>query len=1361
MPVAAGDDDDDPASDIPRRLMRVKVLYTFDDSHKTCCLARLPNALNIPTVPIDEDTQVGVIELRTCIEAIVAASPELVAKLGHDYTVYAYDYSEYETPLVGQGMLSWILATASPTPDAPANRSKTMVTGKVRENILGLFSGGIKETLEVKLKLVPVPTFLQSEYLETMERYRNVSRVLPEGFDHSQWAALRSNPEFSAFTAQVAAEPAQSSMALQRVNSGGVESLHQLLTQSHTTEERCGSQYHVPSVTHSRQGSRAGSRSGSRAGSPTGSIRSSAALQQITQDHSRPASRASYTSERPVSRHEPPFDPRMAQQQGQESEQEDGPQRKRARVVQADWRGKSQFGPRADTLRITASTAASVRVHKPTPINPAGGPTNSLEPPPRAPTPRPNELPQPRNRMSVSGTSSLRRESSSQSMRRYASPYAPRGPYSESAIASEDEQMADAEDSPGDFPSSPPIFAQNNDSPAPSSPGLPTFPYLDDSGFMSGTGVDQDLDLAITDKPDQVHPTTELNTEPPSAVICSDLWQFETPGPPELLPTNVRHKHPDYRSQRAAASAKRMTPGPGQKPETRGRKRNDAKPPPPPPPPPRNLAPAPHTQAPSATLPQSQSPAPSCAPVPQYSQHPPHPQSQSETYPSPFPQFSSQPRPQPQVTQAVSQAAPQAVPQSTTQTSPQSQQAPSTSPPTNATTTSSSESSASSSQRNVKAPKKTSTAPKAKKTLPRSNTWSAGTPTEALVEEPAVTRTESRAASPAPRSGSGAKRKKAIEERLMQSLAEGTMPDFCACCGAIQTPTWRKAFYKEIEGIPAGVVTSLDEPGAIVGFEVIIPQADDKNPVEKYKVFKKSLTNTDKANGDFTAMQLCNPCGLHFVKYGTMRPADRWEVKSRAAGPKKGGARSSRKKKKDDKQAPLTFDAVPEPASHAFSDYPDEVMGYMQQEWTQPSEPRQGESQQDAPKPSDTRDNDSRSEGALKTELQSGEAQQEEPPAKRQRTLFSQRRRAASLEPHREGAGDSQSWKSTAAGAALMRAIHSSPPRLGGSQENPVELEDDISPERPTRRILFPSPHRSGQFKSLEDGQEKDKPGQNPFPPHSEPATDAQDKENVPPAEVDDGFAHLFEDLDGNQLLGNPKTPKSTKSIRSFMELMKTPTSKSKRSALTPRDVLLSEGNLALDAAMDAFILQSTPSKAVKTPKTAMTPFTQSLNDLLGTTKTPRSAARNNPSWNLSSPGNSGLIDFSNYDFSMPSTDFPFPSSPPGHFGATFNFALYEDPLTSTDNFWGETSVFNGSSDPFQGAQADGEQTKGNNAAEKRAVELGRIIDEVTAGASKDGGKNNGAEDADTTTTTTEDDAENAGATPAGSEAVDLIPVGP
>jgi hypothetical protein len=50
-------------------------------------------------------------------------SPELISKLENDYTVYAYDYSEYETPLVGQGMLSRVLASASPTPNAPAFQS--------------------------------------------------------------------------------------------------------------------------------------------------------------------------------------------------------------------------------------------------------------------------------------------------------------------------------------------------------------------------------------------------------------------------------------------------------------------------------------------------------------------------------------------------------------------------------------------------------------------------------------------------------------------------------------------------------------------------------------------------------------------------------------------------------------------------------------------------------------------------------------------------------------------------------------------------------------------------------------------------------------------------------------------------------------------------------------------------------------------------------------------------------------------------------------------------------------------------------------------------------------------------------------
>lgn len=51
----------------------VKVLYTFDDENKTNCLARWPHLLDIQTAFLDEKTQIGVIELKTCIQAIVSA----------------------------------------------------------------------------------------------------------------------------------------------------------------------------------------------------------------------------------------------------------------------------------------------------------------------------------------------------------------------------------------------------------------------------------------------------------------------------------------------------------------------------------------------------------------------------------------------------------------------------------------------------------------------------------------------------------------------------------------------------------------------------------------------------------------------------------------------------------------------------------------------------------------------------------------------------------------------------------------------------------------------------------------------------------------------------------------------------------------------------------------------------------------------------------------------------------------------------------------------------------------------------------------------------------------------------------------
>ena len=154
-----------------------------------------------------------------------------MAKLGQDYTVYAYDYSEYETPLVGQGMLSWVLASSSSTPDAP---SKTMVTGRVCKNVLGLFSKGAQETLEVKLRLVPVPTVMQSEYLDSMQRYRELSNSIPHGFDPQAWTNyVRQNRD-----AMDAPTPQQTDRGTASpMDHSGIERFHQLLSEGSTPRD--------------------------------------------------------------------------------------------------------------------------------------------------------------------------------------------------------------------------------------------------------------------------------------------------------------------------------------------------------------------------------------------------------------------------------------------------------------------------------------------------------------------------------------------------------------------------------------------------------------------------------------------------------------------------------------------------------------------------------------------------------------------------------------------------------------------------------------------------------------------------------------------------------------------------------------------------------------------------------------------------------------------------------------------------------------------------------------------------------------------------------------------------------------------
>ncbi|CUS09727.1 unnamed protein product [Tuber aestivum] len=176
---------------------RLKVSYAFDDKNKSNCLARWPHLITTRVVELDKDTMVGAVEFKTCILSMISASPELVATLGQDYSVYAFDYSEVGVPLVGCGMLSWAMATVnSNNPSTNAS----MITGRVVSNSFGFFSNdGVKETLNVKLKLTPVDTFTQAQFVESVHAYNALSKVIPGGFDASAWTNyLNANPRILA-----------------------------------------------------------------------------------------------------------------------------------------------------------------------------------------------------------------------------------------------------------------------------------------------------------------------------------------------------------------------------------------------------------------------------------------------------------------------------------------------------------------------------------------------------------------------------------------------------------------------------------------------------------------------------------------------------------------------------------------------------------------------------------------------------------------------------------------------------------------------------------------------------------------------------------------------------------------------------------------------------------------------------------------------------------------------------------------------------------------------------------------------------------------------------------------------------------
>ncbi|KAI4807129.1 hypothetical protein E4T44_11181, partial [Aureobasidium sp. EXF-8845] len=699
---------------------------------------------------------------------------------------------------------------------------------------------------------------------------------------------------------------------------------------------------------------------------------------------------------------------------GPEQYQEEGPARKRVKVTQADWRGKSAFGGSSDSLRVTASTAASIRVHKPVAMRP-GMMGNSLEPPPRVPTPVPH-LNLPGSRPNPG--SILRRESSLARAQTYNSPYDPTpnclAPPSDSAMSSPEDAVNDHNGiTPTDFPSSPPLL------PEPSSPGLPSFSRPADSGYMSSAFEchDDDEDRSVCDEDMQIAAQYRPRIQaPPSGLSFIE----QTPGPPELLPTRMQMSHTGVMDEAAAAQAEIS--------------RKKA----------RNAVLAQNSRRNSVAL-------------------PPKPQSQVN---------------KPSMARSASM-------------------------------------------------------------IVRSDAASPA-PTEGK----------------APRSGSGAQRKKNIQEKLQKSIENGEMPPFCGHCGAIETPTWRHLFVKTVEGCPEDMDPSETET-VTIGVEVLNRDPETQKST-KYRIIKsmRKTKESQDATVGFDTMQVCNPCGLWFNKFRVMRPSDKWVKKQ-----------PIKSKKQQRKAMPPAGPS--EPQSDYFVDQPSALYT-------------------DAVQPEDDSNNRSSEERTTEETI---------PPITRAR--------ASSVQPQLKRSESDKQWTGPELDAALHRAIQSSPARFVGSQESPIEVESEETP-RPTRRLLFPSPReRNGQMKTLDDLA---LPGSKP--PSStiiEMAfVEELNKENCPPKDQeDDDLAHLFE-CSPNVFKTPRKTPERNATCQDT--LLKTPTPSRSSLRTVARNTRTPSGNQGstflptFSSAEAKNLFPTTPSRwaNLSSPsRSQMTPFTRQLTQLL------------------------------------------------------------------------------------------------------------------------------------------------------------------
>ncbi|KAI1438209.1 hypothetical protein GGR50DRAFT_481305 [Xylaria sp. CBS 124048] len=981
------------------RPMGLKVHYTFDKDNQERCLARWPNILHIQTIPVDGQT-IGVVDLAICLQAVSQCSPELTGDEEKDYAVYAFDYSEPDTPLVGQGLLSRELSQAY-GPQAPK-----LITGRVTKNLLAIFGNGIKETLEVRLKLTVISKVIRHDSISrphsaTARPMSNLPAPSSAVLETGEWNSfVQSHPGLGQkqptqpmnlpTLAPAPVRPGNSSfearnesphhfLPLQPAPSsrpGSVDpSCKERITQSFGQPLSLGPTTQSPAVEESGPGQ-----------PPTKPTK--------PQTQSRPNSRAS--SRPPTGRPRGRPRKRPLASEGNTSGYEDGTDgddaptraKKRATMTKVEQRSNAAtFGTAPESLRVAASTAGSIRNFRPVaPAGDASRRSHLQEEGPRAPTPIPGHLQGPsHSRTVVQSTLGQQRMSFQQvasfGNAAYLDTNRSMSQDARSPVDSAAPSPFSDEPSPADISSSPPVprlaAYRIQSSPAPSSPVLPPMRVPSkqpDSGFMSGEIEDNRIEadsakiVAVPIAPAPAVPKpkprrSRAKKQEPKSQQTLHI-HTETPGPPELLPqTSI------YNPPRPLGSRKRST-----------------------------------TSTPVATAPPAAEPINTTVPVmpetvetgvnePQtqsteHSQAIFYPQSDFDALQAAINDYPDDQRFLGPLDMDVSSFSPDDDTAQQTDIQPSGNLYDgSMEPPTVPTP-------ASELLNEPELPAVPASDPVLPQ-LPQSVPMSGGP----HPQTDAVDGMESRM-------NKNYVKRQAIKQKLEEAVALGEMPSFCSNCGALQTPTWRKIWKQERRGVPTYHEYS-EKPGHVTAINVL--ERDDDGKPTSYEVIKKSLGPTDDKTL-WAETILCNPCGIWFSKWKAHRPPEKWEKdeqrltqtrKKRAAG---GASRSRKSRAKSEGQT--------NPASEACLP-------------TDPAGPS------DAP----------------------------QSPKESNNTIFN-----ANEGENTSDKGPGRTYLRTAAEPKDQGSTHSRVSRASGTAMTPIDLDEELGA---TRRLLFPSPRKNGEQRVL------------------------------------------------------------------------------------------------------------------------------------------------------------------------------------------------------------------------------------------------------------------------------------------------------